>query len=108
MVCAPDAVPQAFKPSAEKEPLLKAIAQAFEWKAMLDEGRALTVADLSRKTNMNPSYIARVMRLTLLAPDIIESILNGRQPAELTLLDIFRSQPYEWAAQRKKYGFLIG
>ena len=104
-IIAPDAVPEDFKKPAEKESLLKAIGQAFEWRAMLEEGKANSMTELAVKAKANHSYIARVMRLTLLAPDIIESILKGKQPKELTLLDIFRSLPADWNEQRQQFGF---
>lgn len=104
-IIAPDSLPEAFTPPAEKESLLKAIGQAFEWKAMLDEGKAATMTELATKAKVNLSYLARVLRLTLLAPDIIEAILCGKQPKTLSLLDIFRSMPYDWSEQRQQYGF---
>lgn len=92
-------------PPVKKESLLKALGQAFEWKAMLEDGRAASMTDLATKARGNPSYIARVLRLTLLAPDIVEAILDGTQPKQLTLLDIFRSLPADWNEQREQFGF---
>jgi RNase P subunit RPR2 len=101
----PDAVQQVYKAPVEKESLLKAIGQAFEWKAMLDEGKVTTMTELAAKADINLSYLARVLRLTLLAPDIIDAILNGKQPQQLTLLEIFKSMPADWNEQRVQYGF---
>lgn len=104
-IITPDAAQETYKTPVEKESLLKAIGQAFEWKAMLDEGKASSMAELAAKADINPSYLARVFRLTLLAPDIIDAILNGKQPQQLTLLDIFKSMPADWNEQRVQYGF---
>ena len=58
--------------------MVKALARAHRWKKEVDSGRYQTVQDLAGAEKINPSYIARVLRLTLLAPDIVEAILDGR------------------------------
>lgn len=67
--------------------LVKALARAHRWQKMLDSGRCQTVRDLAEAENINPSYVARVLRLTLLAPDIVEAILDGRHDPERVTLD---------------------
>ena len=62
-------------------------------------GRAATLEDLARAKGVAPSYVSRVLRLTLLAPDIVEAILDGRQPAELQLDDLLEGFPLEWDSQ---------
>lgn len=84
--------------------MVKALARAHRWKKQLDTGRFQTVQDLAEAEKINPSYIARVLRLTLLAPDIVEAILDGRQPAGLQLDDLLAPFPVEWGAQ--KFAFL--
>ena len=81
--------------------MVKALARAHRWKKQLDSGRFQTVQDLAEAEKINPSYIARVLRLTLLAPDIVEAILDGRQPAGMQLDDLLRPFPGEWARQRE-------
>lgn len=81
--------------------MVKALARAHRWKKQLDSGRFQTVQDLAEAEKINPSYIARVLRLTLLAPDIVEAILDGRQPAGLQLDDLLAPFPVEWARQRE-------
>lgn len=80
--------------------MVKALARAHRWKKQLDSGRFQTVQDLAEAEKINPSYIARVLRLTLLAPDIVEAILDGRQPAGLQLDDLLAPFPVEWGAQK--------
>ena len=104
-IIAPDAVPEAYTPPVEKDSILKAIGQAFEWKAMLDGGEANSVSDLARKLKINETYAGRIVRLTLLAPDIIETFLNGRQPKYLTLRDLSKPFPLDWNEQRELFGF---
>jgi hypothetical protein len=60
--------------------MVKALARAFRWKDMLEEGRFAIVNELAKAENMNASYVGHVLRPTLLAPDIVEEILDGRQP----------------------------
>jgi len=81
--------------------MVKALARAHRWKKQLDTGRFQTVQDLAEAEKINPSYIARVLRLTLLAPDIVEAILDGRQPVRMQLDDLLAPFPVEWARQRE-------
>src|SRR5262245_53060623 len=57
--------------------LLKALARAFRWQGMLDDGTYGTIKELAKKEGVDASYVGEVLRLTLLAPDIVETILNG-------------------------------
>jgi hypothetical protein len=63
-------------------------------------GVRATIEDLARVKGVAPSYVSRVLRLTLLAPEIVEAILDGRQPAELQLDDLLTGFPLEWERQR--------
>ena len=64
--------------------IVKALARAFRWKRMLESGEFTTIAELAEREGIAASYMTRVLRLTLLAPDIVEAILNGRQGPEVT------------------------
>jgi len=79
--------------------LIKALARAFRWKRMLESGEFATIAELAEREGIAPSYMTRVLRLTLLAPDMVEVILDGRQPADLTLEALREPAPAEWRAQ---------
>jgi hypothetical protein len=70
---------------------------------MLDTEVPATLEDLARARGVAPSYVSRVLRLTLLAPEIVEAILDGRQPAELRLDDLLEGFPLEWAEQREHF-----
>lgn len=65
--------------------LVKALARAFRWKRMLESGEYATIAELAEREGIAPSYTTRVLRLTLLAPDIVQAVLNGKQGQEVTL-----------------------
>lgn len=79
--------------------LLKALARAFRWKRMLDTGRFTTIAELAEHEGIAPSYMTRVIRLTLLAPYIVESIIEGKQEQEITLVKMLEPFPVEWPTQ---------
>ena len=78
---------------------MKALANAHRWQRMLDSGDYATIGELAAAERVNPSYLSRVRRLTLLAPDIVEAILDGRQRAEMTLAVLMRPFPVEWRKQ---------
>jgi len=79
--------------------LIKALARAFRWKRMLESAEFATVAELAEREGIAPSYMTRVLRLTLLAPDIILAILDGRQGREVMLTRVLEPFPMEWATQ---------
>jgi hypothetical protein len=85
--------------------LVNAIARAHRWRHLIETGKYTSAAELSRAEGINESYLCRVLRLTLLAPDIIEAILDGRQPRTLELQSLLKPLPAEWGAQRKCLGF---
>src|SRR5262249_47688924 len=84
--------------------LVKALARAQRWKQLMEDGRYATMTELAAAENVDQSYMARILRLTLLAPDIIEAILDGREGRELTLAELMRPFPVLWAHQRKHFG----
>jgi hypothetical protein len=81
--------------------MVKAIARAFRWREMLENGTHATIAEIAAAEKINESYVGRVLRLTLLAPDIVEAILGGRQPPAMTLAVLMRPFAVEWSQQRK-------
>ena len=93
----------AQNPRRPDDALVKALARAFRWKRMLESGKFATIAELAERDGIAPSYLTRVLRLTLLAPDIVEAILDGRQGAEVTLARLMDGFPEEWERQRKSF-----
>ena len=79
--------------------LVKALARAFRWKRMLDSGEFATIAELAACEKITLSYLTRVLRLTLLAPDLVAAILDGRQGSEVTLARLMEPLPAEWTEQ---------
>lgn len=85
--------------------LVKALARAHRWQRMLESGSYASVAELAAAERINASYLARILRLTLLAPDSVESILDGRHnPDRVTLNTLFRPLPVAWEEQRTALG----
>jgi hypothetical protein len=69
---------------------------------MLESGEYATIREIAPAEKINETYVGRVLGLTLLAPDIVEAILNGRQPARLQLEDLLRRFPVSWREQREE------
>jgi hypothetical protein len=81
--------------------MVKAIARAFRWRERLESGTHATIAEIAVAEKIHESYVGRVLRLTLLAPDIVEAIVAGRQPTEMTLSVLMGPFPVAWREQRK-------
>ncbi|MGH6895155.1 MAG: hypothetical protein ACREJ5_01205 [Geminicoccaceae bacterium] len=91
-------------PTAKPQPdgaLLKALARAWRWQRMLDDGIYTTVSDIGDAENISKSYVSRILRLALLAPDIIEAILAGSADQSLMLEQLERPLPASWEEQRQ-------
>ncbi|WP_244299365.1 hypothetical protein [Roseibium aquae] len=93
---------RAMQPRRTDSTLMKALARAFRWKRMLESGEFSTIAELAAREGIAPSYMTRVLRLTLLAPDIVEAILDGKHGTDLTLARLLEPFPLEWKNQINK------
>ena len=89
--------------SAADTTLVKAVARAFRWRRMMETGRFATINELAAAEKINSSYVSRLLRLTLLAPGIVEAILDGRQPEGMTLPALMEPFPVEWERQRSTW-----
>jgi ParB-like chromosome segregation protein Spo0J len=78
------------------------VARAHRWRELLESGRYGTIRQLAQDLGVDNSYVARILRLTLLAPDIIEAILEGTEPDGLSLEKLYRA-PVEWEEQRRAW-----
>ena len=90
----------AFDKCKTDNTLIKALARAFRWKRMLECGQFTTIAELAEREGIAPSYMTRVLRLSLLAPDIIDDVLNGKQAPEMTLARLLEPSPEAWTEQK--------
>ena len=97
----PDRVRQERTPD---NTLVKALARAFRWKRMLDSGEFATIAELAEREGIAAPYLTRTMRLSYLSPDLVEAILDGRQPRQLTLEVLRQPLPEDWTEQKRALG----
>ena len=98
VVVTPDGAEWAPRPRVDNA-MVKALARAFRWRKMLDEGVHGTLEDLAAARRLPPSYVSAILRLTLLAPEIVEAVLDGRQRPELKLDDLLEGFSLEWSQQ---------
>jgi hypothetical protein len=98
LVVTPDGAEWAPRPRVDNA-MVKALARAFRWRKMLDEGVHTTIEDLAAAKRLPSSYVSSILRLTLLAPGIVEAILDGRQRPEVQLDDLLDGFPLEWSRQ---------
>ena len=82
--------------------LVKALARAFRYQKLLDEGRYASISEMATAEKIERGYLGTLLRLTLLAPDLIEAILNGHQPEGVTLPALLEGVPVGWAHQRER------
>ncbi|MGZ9082827.1 MAG: hypothetical protein ACXW3U_12055 [Rhodoplanes sp.] len=106
MIIAPDGA-DAWAPSKPRpdETLIRALARAHRWKQMLDDGRNRSAGEVADAEKVTRSFVNRLLRLTLLAPDIQDAVLDGRQPKGLQLEDLTAMMPVEWETQRSRLGY---
>jgi hypothetical protein len=93
----------ATQPRRADTTLVKALARAFRWKRMLETCKFATIAELAGREGIAPSYLARVLRLTLLAPSVVEALLDGRA-GDTTLESLRGDFPLEWELQGQQLG----
>ncbi len=89
-------------------PMIRTIGKAFYWQKLLDSGEVANATELARQLKLEPGWVAEVLRLTRLAPDIVQAILDGRQPRHLNLHAVRGRQaevPVDWDEQRRLFGF---
>ena len=82
--------------------LLKALARAFRYQKLLDEGSYASISDMAAAEKIERGYLGTLLRLTLLAPEMVEAILNGRQPEGVTLPALLEGVLVGWAHQRER------
>lgn len=91
--------------SACQDAMVIAIARGFRWKRLLHEGKYATICELAQAIKMDASQVMRTIRLTLLAPDVVEAIYAGREPSGLSLELLYKQLPLLWEEQREALGF---
>jgi hypothetical protein len=85
--------------------LIKALIRAHRWRRQIESGRAKSITDLAEQEGVTDAYVCRLLPLTCLATDIVEAILDGRQPKGLRLAEMLGNGPLGWKEQRSAWGF---
>ncbi len=88
--------------------LIKALTRAYKWKERLFSGEAPSTSEIAKQEGVTERYVSRIMRLAFLAPDIVEAILDGHQPADLELERLMKGVPVSWNEQRRALGVSRG
>ena len=104
MIVAADGVAADVLPRARIDnALIKAVARAFRWRRLIDTGVYASAEEIARKEKIALSYVFRILRLTMLSPEIIESILDGTQPHGLSLSSLSKPWSLNWREQLKHF-----
>ena len=90
---------------SQPTPLQLALARAYEWEQKLNSGVYGSIKELANKEGVDNSYVSRILNLNVLAPDIIQAILDEKVPDTLTLQELGADTPMIWEEQREKFGF---
>ena len=113
MIIVPDSGDAAWAPNKARpdETLIRALVRAHRWKRLLEEERYGSTAEIAEVEKIGRRFVSRLLRLTLLAPDIQEAILDGRQAKGMQLEELTRAAPSKWGEQRQhvqRYGTQAG
>jgi hypothetical protein len=102
LILAPDgAEGLAAEPPRPDGTALRALGRAWRWHRLLEAGKYPSIKALARAEGVHHAYVAKLLRLTLLAPDIIEAVLDGRLPKGVRPEELVRPLPVAWAEQRR-------
>ena len=92
-------------PGTVQTAIVQALARASSWAEVLESGEVKSISDLAMNLDVDNSYVARILKLSTLAPDIVEAILNGEEPTGLSLAKLTKTFPTDWDEQRAMVGF---
>lgn len=105
LVIAPDGLAGHEARPQFDEVLINALVRAHRWRRQIENAEFRSASELAAHEKITDSYVARMLTLTLLAPDITQAILEGRQPKGLKLATLLRGIPLTWEEQQKTFGF---
>lgn len=91
-------------PPRESPALIEAVAQGHVWLDQLLRGEARSLRSIATSAGVSERYVSQAVRCAFLAPDLVEAVLQGRQPAQLTLSQIMKDLPLDWNEQRRRFG----
>ena len=105
LIMTPEGVAAPTSKPSRDETLVKALVRAHRWRRRIENRRAKSITDLAEQEGVTDAYVCRLLPLTCLAPEIVEAILDGRQPKGLRLAEMLGNGPLEWGEQRGKWRF---
>jgi hypothetical protein len=103
LIVTPEGATPTPKPRRD-EALIKALVRAHRWRRKIESGQAKSITDLAEQEGVTDAYVCRLLPLTCLAPDIVEAMLDERQPKGLTLSEMLGNGPLAWEEQRTAWG----
>ena len=108
LIVPPDGETGAKATTSMDLPLVRTLGKAFYWERLIESGEVANATELARLFKLEAGWVSEVLRMTLLAPDIVRAILDGRQPRHLNLHAVRGRQkevPVDWEQQRRLFGF---
>ena len=105
LIMAPEGVAMPTPKPRRDETLIKALVRAHRWRRRIESGHARSITDLAEQEGVTNAYVCRLLPLTCVAPDIVEAILDGRQPKGLRLAEVLGNGPLAWQEQLRAFGF---
>jgi hypothetical protein len=100
LIVTPEGAMEPLRKPDRDETLIKALVKSHRWRRKIESGQAHSITDLAEQEGMTDAYVCRLLPLTCLAPDIVEAILDGRQPKGLRLAEMLGNGPLAWEEQR--------
>jgi hypothetical protein len=94
--------PDGAIPTRADPALMKALARAFRYQKLLDEERYASISEMAAAEKIERGYLGSLLRLTLLAPDIVEAVLHGPGAISLSTANVCRAMPSQWYEQRAR------
>jgi hypothetical protein len=101
LIMRPEGSPVPTPKPRPDQTLIKALVRAHRWRRKIESGRAKSITDLAEQEGVTDAYVCRLLPLTCLAPDIVEAMLDGRQPKGLRLPEVLGNGPVTWEEQRR-------
>jgi hypothetical protein len=105
LIMTPEGVAAPARKPSRDETLIKTLVRAHRWRRKIESGRAHSITDLAEQEGVTDAYVCRLLPLTCLAPDLVEAILDGRQPKGVRLAEMLGNGPVAWEEQRSVLGF---
>jgi len=105
LIMTPEGVAAPARKPSRDETLVKALVRAHRWRRRIENGQAKSITDLAEQEGVTDAYVCRLLPLTCLAPDIVEAVLDGRQPKGLRLAELLGNGPLAWEEQRSVWSF---